>query len=131
MLKHHFSSSLARMGNCPIHVNYDTPFCCYWHHWGSVCDIFDLGEVDRYKDLPLVCVRDATARRATNDSSWRDLRLGSCAHDKVRVTFSEDADASNEQIRPKVVPFWVVVANWLKRVASVLIGVLLGDHNDC
>ena len=42
-----------------------------------------------------------------------------------------DADASNEQIRPKVVPFWVVVANWLKSVASVLIGVLLGDHNDC
>ena len=25
MLKHHFSSSLARMGNCPIHVNYDSP----------------------------------------------------------------------------------------------------------
>ena len=25
MLKHHFSSSLASMGNCPIHVNYDSP----------------------------------------------------------------------------------------------------------
>ena len=47
MLKHHFSSSLARMGNCPIHGIYDTPQMdfIYVHlpqgHWRYIVTVID------------------------------------------------------------------------------------------
>ena len=46
------------------------------------------------------------------------------------MALSEDPVVASGQIRPRVVPFWVVVANWLGSVAFVPIGLHLGSHND-
>ena len=105
-------------------------FCCYWHHWAIVCDIFDLGEVDTYRGFHRGADPDVPVRTAMRDLSWRVPRFESCAHDKVPATFAADVVVAFGRIRLTVQQFWVVVANGQQYADIALADELVDGHND-